>query len=337
MTDGWISPEGEGTWVSVLIPAHNAQETVAATLDSVWKQTYRPIEVILIDDGSTDATDAVIRGWMTSIRESDDFTVRDLRQANQGLLSCRNRGTREARGEYVQYLDADDVLHPQKLQRSVSALKENDGRALVVTRTMLFRDDRELAGSLEALPSAVPWLPREISAPTIPRAFWYTPGPLFRRRIVAAAGPFPPDVHPVAEEVEFHARIKCVTNGIHYLPEVLAFHRVGRRSQLTGQLDRLYRGKVDAVRWIEKTMQEHGIVDLREWRGLIFSSLSTTYAIAACSGDRELFETSLRLARALTRRHGSLPERLLLLAPSGIVHRLCVIVHGIRSRRTRLW
>jgi glycosyltransferase involved in cell wall biosynthesis len=328
----WIDSHGETGLTSVLIPAYNAQTTITATLDSVWKQTYRPIEVVLIDDGSTDNTDAAIQAWTSSIPSRSDFIVRYFRQSNKGLLPCRNRSTLQSLGEYLQYLDADDLLHPEKLESSINVLRKDVNTDVVVVRTLCFTEENEALEALRLPAKVRAWGDAEIGVPILSRAFWYTLGPVFRRRIVEAAGPFPLKVHPVAEEVEFHARVKCVTNRIHYLPEVLTFHRVGGKSQLTGQLARVYRGKIDAVRWIEKIMLENGIADSREWRGLLRYSLSTTYAIGACSPDRGLFEESLRQTKNLARSRGNLLSMVLSLIPSSLGVGVCKSVYAMRNR-----
>lgn len=305
-TEAWIAPAGVPGLASVLIPAYNAGETITATLDSVAKQIYRPVEVILIDDGSTDQTHALIQDWIQSAKSLNGFTVRCLKQTNQGLLACRNRSTLESRGEFIQYLDADDLLHPEKLALSIAILKQNPTLDVVISRTFKFWQAQELTEKLQSRPATQPWTHRETHAPIIGHAFWYTPGPVFHRRAVSAAGPFPLDVHPVAEELEFHARIKCTAKNFQYLPQVMAFHRTGHSQQLTRKLLNLYQGKVNGSRWVAKIMAQHNITDRREWRGLIKDLSATTYAIATCSYDQALFEESFGLLKKIARRHWSL-------------------------------
>jgi glycosyltransferase involved in cell wall biosynthesis len=102
--------------VSVVIPAYNAAPLLAETLDSVLAQTYRDFEVVLVDDGSTDATPDV------AARYEDD--IRYVRKENGGSASARNRGIREARGAYVALLDADDQWRPRKLERQMALFDE---------------------------------------------------------------------------------------------------------------------------------------------------------------------------------------------------------------------
>lgn len=91
--------------VSVLIPAYNASSTIPACLESVCKQTLNDIEILVIDDGSTDDTPAVIRAW-----QEKDTRIRIVSQMNFGPGPARNRGIAEAKGRYLFFLDADDCM-----------------------------------------------------------------------------------------------------------------------------------------------------------------------------------------------------------------------------------
>jgi glycosyltransferase involved in cell wall biosynthesis len=99
-------------FVSIVIPAYNAAEWIAETIESVLQQTYHDLEVILVDDGSTDRTVEIAE----YILKSGRFRYQILRQENNGPSVARNRGWRVARGTWVQFLDADDLIHPRKIE-----------------------------------------------------------------------------------------------------------------------------------------------------------------------------------------------------------------------------
>ena len=101
--------------MSVVIPAYNAESYLADAIDSVLSQTYGQIECIVVDDGSTDATGQVIEGYGNR--------VRPLAQENTGVSAARNLGIAEAVGEFVAFLDADDVWAPEKLERQLVPLR----------------------------------------------------------------------------------------------------------------------------------------------------------------------------------------------------------------------
>ncbi len=110
--------------VSVVIPAYNAERTIRATLASVLRQTLTDVEVIVIDDGSTDSTSDVAR-WL------GDARVRVVQQENTGHAGARNAGITHATGRYVAIIDADDLWFPRKLETQVAFLRAHPGvRAL---------------------------------------------------------------------------------------------------------------------------------------------------------------------------------------------------------------
>lgn len=109
-------PPSEAPLVSVVVPAHNAAETLEATLLSASAQTHRNLEILVIDDGSTDRTAAI----------AEDIAARDprislLSQPNRGVAAARNLGLSRARGEFVAPLDADDLWHPTKIEKQLAA------------------------------------------------------------------------------------------------------------------------------------------------------------------------------------------------------------------------
>jgi glycosyltransferase involved in cell wall biosynthesis len=105
--------------VSVVIPAFNAARYLPAALESVLTQNVRDIEILVVDDGSTDDTEALLRRY--------DAPVRYLRQENQGVSVARNLGIQKSRGRFVGFLDADDTWLPGKLERQLEALRATPG------------------------------------------------------------------------------------------------------------------------------------------------------------------------------------------------------------------
>lgn len=101
--------------VAVVIPAWNAGRWIAATLDSVLAQSYRPLDIVVVDDGSTDDTAAVVARYAP--------TVRCLRQRNQGQAAARNHGVSASHGEFIAFLDSDDLWLPDKLAHQVALLR----------------------------------------------------------------------------------------------------------------------------------------------------------------------------------------------------------------------
>lgn len=132
--------EGRRPAVSVIIPAYNAQKYIAATLDSVVAQSFRDFEVLVIDDCSTDSTAERVQAYCAQDSRVRLITLPQNRGAPAGP---RNIGVREAHGEWVAFLDADDIWHPGKLECQVSALQAT-GAQFCSTRMVDFQDEREL-------------------------------------------------------------------------------------------------------------------------------------------------------------------------------------------------
>jgi len=114
--------------VSVIVPAHNAAETLSETIDSVRRQTFLDFELIIIDDGSTDGTADCLRGV-------DDPRIRVFSYPNGGLAVARNRGIEKSLGELITFIDADDLWTPDKLELQVEALRQRPDAVLAYSWT----------------------------------------------------------------------------------------------------------------------------------------------------------------------------------------------------------
>jgi glycosyltransferase involved in cell wall biosynthesis len=122
--------------VSVIIPSYNYGFVIAETLASLQKQTLSAWEAIIVDDGSKDNTEAVVQDFVR-----DDSRIIYLKQANAGLPAARNTGMRAARGKYIQFLDADDLLGSQKLQLHISYLESNPQESIAFSDARYFIHD----------------------------------------------------------------------------------------------------------------------------------------------------------------------------------------------------
>jgi hypothetical protein len=118
--------------VSVIVPLYNKAATIERTLASIQAQTLPDFEVIVIDDGSTDGSGALVANW-------PDARVRVIRQANAGPGRARNKGLAEARGRYVAFLDADDEWLPEFLSRGIASL-ENHGPEVACVSSGYYQD-----------------------------------------------------------------------------------------------------------------------------------------------------------------------------------------------------
>ena len=124
-TENRITAEFEKGLVSVIIPTYNRARFIWETLQSVLSQSYRPMEVLIIDDGSTDNTAEVVEQWQNRVRAEKGLLVKYFYQVNMGPGSARNYGLLESRGQYIQFLDSDDLLSRNKISAQIEALRSN--------------------------------------------------------------------------------------------------------------------------------------------------------------------------------------------------------------------
>lgn len=120
--------------VSIIIPAYNAERYIARAIKSALNQTWRDIEVIVVDDGSTDRTAEIVRSFK-------DPRVRYIYQQNQNVGSARNHGIKESKGKYITFLDADDEYLPEKVEKQVEFLEQNPKYQVVYCDTIQFYSD----------------------------------------------------------------------------------------------------------------------------------------------------------------------------------------------------
>lgn len=97
--------------ISCIVPVFNGERYLQEALDSILSQTWRPIEIVLVDDGSTDGTERIARRYPDSVRY--------VLQEHAGVAAARNLGLHSAKGEFVSFLDSDDLWHPEKLERQM--------------------------------------------------------------------------------------------------------------------------------------------------------------------------------------------------------------------------
>jgi len=116
--------------ISCIVAVFNGERYLKEALDSILAQTYRPLEILVVDDGSTDRTTEIVSEY------SD--TVRYFWQSNAGPGAARNAGIKLAKGEFIAFLDADDLWHKKKLTRQISSFKARPDLEMCVTHAQNF-------------------------------------------------------------------------------------------------------------------------------------------------------------------------------------------------------
>lgn len=217
----------EPNLVSTIIPVFNREAMLRDAVRSVLRQTYRPIEILIVDDGSTDGTAAAADALAATCPE---ITV--LRQPNRGPGAAREMGRLRAEGEFIQYLDSDDLLEPEKFAMQVRGLEEHPECGASYGWTRLRMPD----GSVEQRPTKRTGETIDAMFPAFLLSRWWdTSTPLFRRDVVDAAGPWL-DLR-VEEDWEYDARVASLGTRLHYCRQWVSETRQldpGRASRKTG-------------------------------------------------------------------------------------------------------
>lgn len=271
--------------VSVLIPCHNAEAYVADTLQSVLGQTWPDIEVIVVDDGSTDGSASVVERFASQ-------GVRLVRQPCRGASAARNRAFAESTGAFIQFIDADDLIDPDKIAVQMARLADRSdciasgqwGRFRGDPKDTVFRPEP----TWEDL-APVEWLVRarlDGQGMLFP-ALWLAP-----RAIVEAAGPWN-EALSLGDDGEFFTRAVLASQSVLFCPEAHCRYR-----SVPGSLSstRRYDSAFEVVRLCE------GHVRAREDSERVRRGFALTWQHLAHSAypyDRALAERAARKAASL--------------------------------------
>jgi len=244
--------------VSVVIPTYNRAHCLAATVRSALQQTYRRVEIVIVDDGSSDDTAALVsREWSTESR------LRYIPQDNQGVSAARNRGFAESRGDFVALLDSDDLWEPWKLELQLACMRTYPEVGMCWTdmiavgpdgvvasqaylRTMysawsqftveeLFAVSRPVA-ELNGVPAG-PFAGRfahvgDLYSPMIVGNLVHTSTVLIRRDRLEKTGGFDESLRPTGEDHEFHLRT-CKHGPVAFIDLPTITYRIGMPDALS--------------------------------------------------------------------------------------------------------
>ena len=205
---------GPAPTVSIIVPFFNAARFLREGLDSILAQTFTGWELLLVDDGSTDASREIAEQFAVS----DPSRIRTLSHPdgqNHGLPATRNVGLRECRGEFVALLDADDVWHPDKLQEQLALAREHPDADMIFGRSQYWHSWNPADPEPDSIPGLAPgeriYEPPELWKITYPFGRFGSPCPsnlFFRRTALEAVGGFEESFgHLVAEDIALLAKI----------------------------------------------------------------------------------------------------------------------------------
>lgn len=219
----------DGPLVSIIIPCYNAARWLDQTIDSALGQTWPRTEVIVVDDGSTDRSIDVARRYAGR-------GVKTIALPHAGASRARNEGARAARGDYIQWLDADDLLSTDKVEAQLRMLEQSPARSVGICRWFRFRkvvSERLPAG--ETVSGDVSGLEFALNAAAtgamIHPGAWLTP-----RTLVEKAGPWDERL-TLNDDGEYFCRLALASSGIRYCPHGETYVRSFRPESLSGRRD----------------------------------------------------------------------------------------------------
>ena len=262
--------------VSILIPAYNAEEWISDTLRSAIAQTWERKEILVVDDGSKDRTLAIARKF-----ESEG--VRVITQPNQGAAAARNKALSSCRGDYIQYLDADDLLAPAKIALQMEALESLADRRMLVSGPwgeFMYRHDRAkfAPSALWCDLSPIEWLLRKMQFNT----YMQTASWIVSRELAEEAGPWDPALL-VDDDGEYFCRVILASHGVKFVPEAKVYYRnsgagslsyIGLSSPKMAAQWRSMKLHVGYIRSLEESqrVREGCLTYLQCWIGSFYSS-----------------------------------------------------------------
>jgi glycosyltransferase involved in cell wall biosynthesis len=196
-----MDPACQSGLVSIIVPTHNRAHFLPDCLKSVWAQAYRPLELIVVDDGSTDSTEQVLLQWRGEQKENDAVAFTYIRQEKAGANVARNRGLVASRGEFIQFLDSDDVLLPHKIASGVRYFTGQNTDFVYSEVGLCDSGLKPKSGRIGAPPHG--------TDSDITTYLWQTMGPLYRRVVTCAVGPWMESIF-YADDWEYAARVKLL-------------------------------------------------------------------------------------------------------------------------------
>jgi glycosyltransferase involved in cell wall biosynthesis len=288
----WSLGNGDTDLASVIVTAFNQGWVLAETLQSIAAQTYRPIECVIVNDGSTDKTPNVIADFVSKYSTDLQFVVVD--QANQGAQIARNNGVLASSGEFIQLLDGDDLLSPDKLEAHIRFLSSPDG----AKSDVVYGDARwlhEFAGDVEVGEKIGVGDVQDILDELLQLARFNPPFTyLCRRSAVERCGRWDSQ-YVINDDVEYFLRMACSTLGsgsnFAYVAGETGYYRTHSHSRIS-EGGTLLRSRYTwlLLRAIEAVMKAEGLLTKRR------KSLAKAYRVVSRWSfpvDREIWQKSL--------------------------------------------
>jgi len=203
--------------VSIILPVYNGEKFIERAIRSVLAQTYKYWELIVIDDGSIDKTSEIVKRYLNE-------KVKYLYQKNSGVSIARNKGIKISNGDYIAFLDCDDVWKPEKLQVQLSKFMENYNVGLIYTDVFIVTERGKILGKFSQF--NYPYS-NKVTKKLFLQNFICTSSVIINKEILKKTGLFDPDIK-IGEDYDLFFRLSLYTN-FYYVDNPLLYYQISEK------------------------------------------------------------------------------------------------------------
>lgn len=251
--------------VSVVIPNYNYGIFLAQAIDSVLAQTYPNIEIIVIDDGSTDASEKVLDNYGDKIRW--------FKQTNGGVSRARNRGISESGGDFIAFLDADDIWLPEKIERQLKLFADDSEIGLVHCGFVDFDNAGSLAEHLDGMEG---WVAESLLSYRRSVILGGGSATVVKRKAIDESGGFDENMR-IGEDWEFYYRI-AKNYKVGFVPQVLLKYRIHPSNSFANNPSSIERMEKDLLYALDKIMAANDTERINKIKNLCYGRIHAVIA-----------------------------------------------------------
>jgi glycosyltransferase involved in cell wall biosynthesis len=303
----WLSLEYQAGLVSVIIPVYNRQDLIGRALESILTQTYRPLEMVVVNDGSTDQSSKVIHTFKERVQQHSGLTMIVVNTENSGGAAARNAGLHVSTGEYLAFLDSDDHYDSFKIEKQVQAMKAHTDWSFCYGPVK--PEAEQIGGTYGA--SSLVW--REVALRQIEWPYFSTLGPLITRRLMHDMGPWNETLSS-CQDWELFTRMIMLHPAYGWVGDAFAYYRVeGMGSADRSSVSDFKRARnqdasaircracqlLTAQHWMHPTLQEDSEFN-RSFLWEVLKSARTHYFSQLSEESESLFEIALSNSHDIT-------------------------------------
>ena len=236
--------------ISIIIPVYNGEKTIDNIIKCLMKQTFKDIEIIVVNDGSTDNTLLVLKKWKSKIRV--------INQENKGVSSARNRGIKEARGEYLMFFDADDECKYEMIEKIYTSADNNNADYVISgmekkSSEKIIKyifDDKIFIGQKQIRSKLLYFLSHGLNSPC---------AKLYKKKIIEINNIFFDENLPLGEDINFNLEYLLVVNSVVYLNDS-SYVYLSENSRATSLYrNNYYENRVCSLKKMNETLERHNL------------------------------------------------------------------------------